>query len=91
MREVSVFKTWEEPIATMALDFLRAEGIHATSYSDVPRSVFPFTIDGLGEIEIRVPEESAGRAVEVIAVRFSGGATSPLSEGDTPDNEPRHP
>ena len=73
----------------MALDFLRADGIHAISNSAVPRSVLPFTVDGLGEIEIRVPEESAERAVEIIAVRFSDG-TSPLSEGNTHDDEPRH-
>ena len=71
MDEVTVFRTWEEPIADMALDMLRTEGIGAVKLSDVPRSVYPITVDGLGEIEIRVPAPDGERAAEIIAVRFS--------------------
>ena len=50
MEDVTVFRTWEEPIADMALDFLKTAGINAFKVSDVPRSVFTFTVDGLAEI-----------------------------------------
>ncbi len=70
MEDVTVFRTWEEPIADMALDFLKTAGINAYKVSG-PRSVFPFTVDGLAEIEIRVPQKDIERAAEIIAVRFS--------------------
>ena len=82
MKEVTVFKTWEEPIADMTIQFLKADGINAFKVSDVPRSVLPFTMDGLGKIEIRVPEEDAERATEIIAVRFSDGKIPPSNIED---------
>ena len=82
MKEVTVFKTWEEPIADMALDFLKIEGIHAVKVTAVPKSVFPFTVDGLGEIEIRVPEEDVDTAIEIIVVRFSENNSSDLDRVD---------
>ena len=85
MKDVTVFKTWEEPMADMAVDFLRSEGINAVKLSDVPKSVFPFTVDGLGEIEIRVPKEDVEKAVEIIAVRFSEKNISDSVEDDYED------
>ena len=82
MEDVTVFRTWEEPIADMALDFLKTAGINAFKVSDVPRSVFPFTVDGLAEIEIRVPEEDVERAIEIIAVRFSESNIPSFDETD---------
>ncbi len=71
MEDVTVFRTWEEPMADMAMNFLETAGINAVKIADVPRSVFPFTVDGLAEIEIRVPKKDIERAAEIIAVRFS--------------------
>ena len=82
MEDVTVFRTWEEPIADMALDFLKTAGINAFKVSDVPRSVFPFTVDGLAEIEIRVPEEDVERAIEIISVRFSDSNLPSFDETD---------
>jgi len=87
MKEVTVFKTWEEPIADMAIGFLHAEGIYAVKLTDVPKSVFPFTVDGLGEIEIRVPEEDVDTAVEIIAVRFSENNISDHDKVDFDERE----
>ncbi len=78
MKDVTIFRTWEEPIADMAIDFLKTEGIIAVKVSDVPRSIFPTTMDGIGEIEIRVPEEDVEKAIEIIAVRFSENNISDL-------------
>ncbi|MCE5252314.1 DUF2007 domain-containing protein [bacterium] len=82
MEEITVFRTWDEPTADMAVGLLRAEGLNATKLADVPRSVYPFTMDGLGEIEIRVPENEADQALEIIAARFSEDPSSSLSESD---------
>ena len=73
MQEITVFRTWDEPTADMAVGLLRAEGLNASKLADVPRSVLPFTMDGLGEIEIRVPEDEEEQALEIIAARFSDG------------------
>ena len=72
MDEVTVFRTWDEPMAAMAVDLLKAEGINAVRIADVPRNVLPFSINGLGEIEIRVMEDEEVRALEILSARFSG-------------------
>ena len=81
MSEVTVFRTWDEPVADMALDFLRSAGIHAIKRSDVPRSILPTTMDGIAEIEIKVPRESVTQAVEIITVRFSHADINPDETG----------
>jgi hypothetical protein len=81
MEEVTIFRTWDEPIANMAIDLLKSEGINAVKIADVPRSVYPFTFDGLGEIEIRVLEVDVEKALEIIAVRFSeNGISDPFED-----------
>ncbi|MFC1551132.1 hypothetical protein ACFL6P_01070 [Candidatus Latescibacterota bacterium] len=92
MKEITIFRTWEEPIADMAIDFLVSEGIAALKMCEMPRSVLPMTMDGIGEIEIRVPEDDVDRAVEIIAVRFSennisGAAPEEELNPDTDDFE----
>ena len=85
MKEYVVLKTWDEPIADMALQMLREAGITASKTGEVPRSVLPFTFDGLGEIEIRVPAGEFDRAAEIIAARFGNGISpAELPEDDAP-------
>ena len=72
MKEKVVYRTWDETMADMAAGLLRAEGIPVRKVTDMPRSVYPMTMDGLGEIRIAVPEKDAEAAVEILAVRFSG-------------------
>ncbi|MBN1293917.1 MAG: hypothetical protein JXB48_18915 [Candidatus Latescibacteria bacterium] len=71
MDEITVFRCWDEPMADMAVGLLKAEGLHAHKLADIVRSVHPFTFDGLGEIEVRVPEDEAESAKEIIGARFS--------------------
>ena len=73
MNEVTVYRTWDEPMADMAIDLLKSEGINAVRIADVPRNVLPCTMDGLGEIEVRVSVEDSEKALEILAVRFSEG------------------
>ena len=77
MKEITVYKTWDEPMADMAVGLLRAEGIAAYKSDSGLRSSIAITTDGLGEIEVHVPEEEAEKAREILAVRFS--------EGDVPE------
>ena len=85
MSEVTVFRTWDEPIADMALDILRSEGINAIKRSDVPRSILPTTMDGIAEIEMKVPRDSVEKAVEIIEVRFSQTDINSDETGDIED------
>jgi len=62
-------------MACMAVDLLQGVGLHARILSDMTRSVYPFTMDGLGELKIVVPEEEADRALEILEVRFSEKGT----------------
>lgn len=85
MTDITVFTTQDEPIADMAVGLLEAEGIVARKISFI-KGTLPFTMDGLGAIYIKVGEEDAARAVEMLSARFSSiygeDSTSP-----DPDNE----
>jgi len=80
MDEVTVYRSWDEPMADMAIGLLRAEGLNARKLTDVARSVHPFTFDGLGEIEIRVPADEAEKAADILAARFSENTTPGSNE-----------
>ncbi len=47
-------------------ELLYQEGIECQVASDVPHTVFPFTMDGLGEVRISVMEKEADRAQKLI-------------------------
>lgn len=87
MEETTVYRTWDESMAEMALDLLRAEGIEARRVSDVPRSIYPFTMDGLGEIEIVVPEDEAQEALEILAARFSEGDLTMIDDDEISESD----
>ena len=71
MKDVVVYSTWDEPIAVMAVDLLVSEDIPAFKRDSGLRSSIVITMDGLGEIDVLVPEEFAERAKEILATRFS--------------------
>ena len=76
MKEITVFQTWDEPMANMALGLLKAEGITAYKHDSGLRSTVVISVDGLGEIEIRVPEDQAERARAILDARFSNADPS---------------
>lgn len=86
MEEVVVYRTWDEPMAQMALGLLLAEGFDAVKRDSGLRSTIAITVDGLGEIEIRVPEDQAESAMELIEARFSDTEESDVSEEDTDED-----
>jgi ribonuclease-3 len=61
-----VFRTQSDIEASIVRGLLEAHGIYAALSSDLPHSVFPLTIDGLGEVRISVPAEQADEAREII-------------------------
>lgn len=62
-----------DPRAQLVASFLRGEGIPVQFRSHVPPSVWPFTVNGLAEIQILVPADDLARAEEALAAFESGG------------------
>lgn len=91
MKEVAVFVTWVEPMADMAVDLLRAEGIPVRKSSYQPE-LTEYIGGGFGEIEILVPEPEAPRALEILSVRFSeaeeeGGMDEENEDGEETEGD----
>ena len=82
-----VFRTHSDIEASLVRGLLEAHGIYAALSSDVPHSVFPLTIDGLGEVRISVAADQADEARDVIAQQRVGGPDAGAGEGapDTRD------
>ena len=62
-----IFRTQSDIEASVVLGLLETHGIRALQASDVPHSVFPLTIDGLGEVRLSVREDQAEGARQLIA------------------------
>lgn len=63
---VVIFRTQSDIEASVVRGLLDTHGIQALLSSDVPHSVFPLTIDGLGEVRLSVRADEAERARELI-------------------------
>ncbi|MBI2835736.1 MAG: ribonuclease III [Acidobacteria bacterium] len=67
MTELAViFRTHSDIEASIVRGLLEAHGIQSLVSSDVPHSVFPLTIDGLGEVRISVRAGEADAAKRLI-------------------------
>ena len=68
MAELSViFRTQSDIEANVVRGLLETHGIQALLSSDVPHSVFPLAINGLGEVRLSVREDDAAKAQELIS------------------------
>ncbi|GAB4340040.1 MAG: hypothetical protein Kow0099_15650 [Candidatus Abyssubacteria bacterium] len=68
--EAEVVEIWEaagEKEALVIKGLLESEGIMCSLSADVPHSVIPLTVDGLGAVRIFVSEEDAERAREILS------------------------
>ena len=63
---VVIFRTQSDAEASIVRGLLETHGIRALLSSDVPHSVFPLTIDGLGEVRLVVRADEADEARRVI-------------------------
>jgi len=64
---VVVFRTHSDIEASIVAGLLDAHGIEAIISSDVPHSVFPLTVNGLGEVRVSVGADQAEAATRLIA------------------------
>jgi len=63
---VDVFVAAGDEEGLVVKGLLESEGISCSLSSDIPHSVVPLNIDGLGAVRIKVAEEDAERALELI-------------------------
>ena len=64
---VIVYRVWSDPEAQVIKSLLESSGIRCKLVSHVPHSVYPVTVDGLGEVRIMVPQEQEETARALIA------------------------
>jgi len=63
---VVIFRTHSDVEASIVAGLLDANGVMSIVSSAVPHSVFPLTVDGLGEVRISVREDEAEEATRII-------------------------
>lgn len=61
-----IFTTWQRSEAEMIKAILEDHGILCWISSDITHAVYPFSINGLGEIRIYVSKEEAHEAKDII-------------------------
>jgi hypothetical protein len=59
--------TWNDGEAAMIRQLLESYGIPVQVVSDVPHTVLPLSVDGLGEVRILVPADRLHEARELLA------------------------
>lgn len=64
---VVIFRTHSDVEASVVRGLLDTHGIRALLSSDVPHSIFPLTVDGLGEVRLSVRSDEADAARQLIA------------------------
>lgn len=86
---VVIFRTHSDVEASIVRGLLEAHGIWAIVASDLPHSIFPLAIDGLGEVRISVHPSDANEARRIIdSHRLEPGGNPRLvreERGDDPD------
>jgi len=63
---VVVSRLWGDSEASLVRSLLESYGIPVTVSSDLTHSLYPLTVDGLGEVRILVPEEYAEDATRIL-------------------------
>ena len=92
---VIVFRTPSEIEARVVRGLLETHGIASLMSSDLPRSIFPLVVDGIGDVRISVRPEDAEDAERIIAshrTEVTGARVVPLrNEFDVLERHPRLP
>jgi len=71
-----IFQTWSDSEAELVRGILESHGIPCRASSDIPHHLVPLTVDGLGEIRLRVPLEAAEEARLILQDYLSAGSTN---------------
>jgi hypothetical protein len=62
-----VLRTWNDLEAQLVKGILELYGIPVSLSTDISHTLYPFTLDGLGETRVLVPLEAAGEAHVILA------------------------
>ncbi len=62
-----VYRTWSDLEAQLIKGILELYGIPVSLATDISHTLYPFTVDGLGETRILVPLEAEGEAHIILA------------------------
>lgn len=73
MQSKVIFRTWDDTEAELIRGLLESYGIPCSVISDITHSVYPLTVDGLGEIRLSVPEEAADEAERILREHRADG------------------
>lgn len=79
---VVVHSVWNDAEAALLVSYLEAHGIPASTASEVPHSVMPLTVDGIGEVRILVPSTAAERARQLVADYLEQAGEEDQASGD---------
>jgi len=63
---IVIFRTQSDVEASVVRGLLEAHGVPTVTSSDVPHSIFPLAINGLGEVRIFVHPDDADEALQII-------------------------
>jgi ribonuclease III len=69
---VVIFRTHSDIEASIVCGLLESRGVRSIASSDVPHSIFPLTVDGLGEVRISVHADDAEEAKRIIESHRTG-------------------
>lgn len=62
-----IFRTWSDLEAQLIKGILEEYGIPVSLATDISHTLYPFTLNGLGETRILVPLEAEDEAQDIIA------------------------
>lgn len=68
-----ISRLWNDGEANLVRSLLESYGVPVTVSSDLTHSVYPITVDGLGEIRISVPDEYRDEAVGILEAHRAAG------------------
>lgn len=68
-QRVSVYACWSDTEADVIVSYLRSQGVDAVTNSEVPHSVYPLTVDGLGKVDVLVEADYAKQALRMLEER----------------------
>jgi len=63
---IILYRTWSDLEAQLVKGILELYGIPVGLSTDISHTLYPFTLDGLGETRVLVPLEAAGEARSIL-------------------------
>ncbi|MFQ5767526.1 MAG: putative signal transducing protein [Acidobacteriota bacterium] len=70
---VHLLTTWNDSEAEMVRELLASYGIRCSVSSEVPHSILPLNVDGLGAIRLHVPAQAEEEARRILAAHRAAG------------------